>query len=665
MKKDPQKGMQTSFGTVGLGVLILNGMLVLAFLGGMIFPETAWGVSFNDYLESPWKWIVLGVGLFFFSVPYWNQKRLGFLGTETQFPQNPRALLVSLGLTLFVSIPFLFFQMPFDPFGDAATYGKAFENELNEVDHLEYFLSLNVFHFKSGERTILNLAALLINAFDLSYQEAFLLIGRISGLLYVFIVIRTAVRYLNSWQSVALVCSLVIAPSMFIFMGHIEIYAPLFPALAGFFALSLRYLERPGWPLYLLLVFIWFVCIKFHLSSLLLGPALAMLPILALREKDKGKLTMNWKKMSIWVMLPLLIGFLVLYFGILGDYNDTRDPRIESSSFDRIFLPITNPDPPLDRYSLFDIFHLTDFASLLMVWSPLGLLLLLVAVFPFRRSIKWNTGPVMVFGLCLILYTGFFFMINPLLGMPLDVDLMCIPAPILAFFVIALLAKCEKKEAWNWALGPAVGTVVMALPFIFVHTNESALHNRLIDLGKHSYRTYWVGSAGPIMQGFQSKLDTPKVFEKEFSEVLENLKPFAVEGKDTEYAVLVKNFAAYYRLSLGDLRKAEEYHLLAYRYDPALNSNLLGLAEIYTRFGNFKKALPYCRKLVEVGYPDPQQALTFGLEIALRAGDLDLGLVWARQLSQLLPNDGALKTLIYRLETRTELDKILEGFRPR
>ena len=369
--------------------------------------------------------------------------------------------------------------------------------------------------------------------------------------------------------------------------------------------------------------------------------------------------------MTVWIMLPLFIGFLVLYFGILGDYNDTRDPTIEESSFDRIFLPVTNPDPPLDRYSLFDIFHLTDFASLIMVWAPLGILLLLVAIFPFRQSIKWNSPPVLISGLATILYAGFFFMINPLLGMPLDVDLMCIPVPFVVLFVISLLANTKKKEDWNWALGPAIGSVLLALPFIYVHTNEGALNNRLIDLGKHSYRTYWVGAAKPILKGFQSKLDTPELFEEEFSATLENLKPFAVEGKDREYAVLLKDFAAYYRFSRGDLRKAEEYHLAAHRYYPDLPSNMLALAEIYTRFGNFAKALPFCRKLVEIKYPEPQKALLFGLEIALRVDQLDLGLTWAKQLAVILPGDAALKRLIYRLENRTELDKILEGFPPR
>lgn len=647
------------------GILGLIGFGAMVYVMGLIFPDTWWGTNFSGFLPEPWPYIILGVGLICFSLPFWNSRQELAHRIDQNWEKGRRApIWLTAGLIAFLlSIPFLFFDLAFDPYGDAPTYSNLFDSELNKVDHWKLFLSLDIFQFKSGERTVLNLAAILVNQFGLTPEGAFLWIGRVSGFLYIYLVVLMAMKVLKRRLSVLLVGAALISPALVIFMGHFEIYAPLFPALAAFLSLVILFLRNPGWGRLLLSGIFLFVCLKLHLSSILLIPVWLLLILFFLMSKRENFVKrMNWKNLSLWVILPLFALAMVLYFVVLGDYNDSRDPNTDPSSYDRIFLPILSPNAPLDRYNLLGGNHLLDFGNLLLVWSPLAILILLVAVLPLRKKIQWNALPVMALGLCFILYFGFFFLLNPLLGMPIDWDLMAIPSPVLICFVLVILANSESEPGWKWLPGPAIGFAILVLPVAVVHSQEDLLNERYIGNGRHSFRTYWVGSAGFIMKGFQKKLDEPTVFQVEFKETLESIRPFAEMGMDIEYGVLAKNFGAYYRLEVHDQREAEKYHLLADKYHPTLGSNLDGLAQIYIDWKDYQSALPYCNRLVILGYPDRKSSLRRGLEVALRAKDWGKATEWTKSLLKLYPNDPDLTRTLTRLESKTDLDQVLELF---
>lgn len=303
-----------------------------------------------------------------------------------------------------------------------------------------------------------------------------------------------------------------------------------------------------------------------------------------------------------------------------------------------------------------------DFVNLFMIWGPLAILILFVALLPLRKRIQWNSESVLGLGLLFILYFGFFFLINPLLGMPLDWDLMAIPTPILVLFTLSILKESDPEADWKRLFGPAIGLAILVLPTVYVNSQEPLLNERYIGIGKHSFRTYWVGSAGFLMDAYKRKLESPIVFEDEFSELLEELKPFANEGNDIEYAVLAKNFGAYFRLKIQDRKKAEKYHLLADRYDPELASNLEGLAELFRDKRDFPMALGYAKRLVALESTNQKGALRLGLEIALKAKDWNQSIQWIQALLKFYPNDSDLKKALRRLETQTELELILELF---
>lgn len=665
MKKDSSKVKGNPFVIRQTTILALSGLTAMVFVMGMIFPDTWWGTHFASFLPDPWNWVVLGLGLAFFSIPYWDHRQnlASRLDGSWNRPRNIPPWVVNLCFTFLVSLPFLVFTLAFDPYGDAPTHIKAFDNELNTVDHWKLFLNLDIFHFKTGERTVLNLAAILIEQFETTPEGAFAIIGRISGFLYVYIVVSMASRFLKKGVSFLLILLALISPAMPIFMGHIEIYAPLFPTLAGFASLAILYFQKNDWKWIILSVITVFLGLKFHLSTLLLVPLLFLMIVhkMAL-GKEWFQKRINWKNLAIWVLIPLLVGALVLYFFVLGDYNDSRDPNLDPNSYDRIFLPILTPNPPLERYNLFGGNHLLDFGNLIMTWSPLAILILFVALLPLRKKINWNSESVLGLGLLFILYFGFFFLLNPLLGMPLDWDLMAIPTPLLVLFTLSVLKESKSEADWKGLLGPAVGLAILVLPTVFINSQAPLLNERFIGIGKHSFRTYWVGSAGFLMNAYQRKLETPIVFEDEFSVLLEDLKPFANEGNDIEYAVLAKNFGAYFRLKKQNRKLAEKYHLLADKYDPQLSSNLEGLTQLFLEKQDYPAALAYAKRLVALESNDQKGALRLGLEIALKAKDWEQSMQWIQALLKFYPNDADLNKALRRLETQTELDRILELF---
>ena len=169
----------------------------------------------------------------------------------------------------------------------------------------------------------------------------------------------------------------------------------------------------------------------------------------------------------------------MLYFFILKDHVDTRDLNTQVMAFDRLFLPLFSPEPPLDRYNLLSFNHIFDFLSEVLIWSPIALFILLSIILLARKSIDWNTLPVLTSGVTLLLFGGLFFVINPLLSMQLDWDMMAIPAPAFLVFVAVLAKQAERSFDARKLLLTCMAIAILSIPVFAVHAKPIPLSLRL------------------------------------------------------------------------------------------------------------------------------------------------------------------------------------------
>ena len=101
---------------------------------------------------------------------------------------------------------------------------------------------------------------------------------------------------------------------------------------------------------------------------------------------------------------------------------------------------------------------------------------------------------------------------------------------------------------------------------------------------------------------------------------MEQLRPHANESNDKEYANLLWRLAKYYRKTVKDYEKARLYHLEAFKYDPDLVANYIGLMESNYYLNQYEDAYKYSLKLVKYQYPNERQALRIAIECSMLAG---------------------------------------------
>lgn len=646
----------------GWQIGLVSGLLFLPFLLGYLLPDGWWATHFTAFLPSRSGIFCLVLSATLFSLPFWDKRNVmaGLIESAPIKVSSPVVKAVIAGVVF--GIICYAFPLYFDFFGDAPTILPAFEDPSPDTNHWKYFLSLNVFHPRSGERTVLNLVALMMEMLNCEVQTAFSLLGAFAGACYAFFVSLTVSRHINhpAPRLIALL-SFLAAPSALIFMGHVEIYAPLWPVLALSGYLCLEYFKKNEVKYLLWNLPVIFLALKFHPSSLLLALLGGLLFVFhALRKKEGFKKRLNWKWMRLLVILPLFVAAMVVYFGVLGDHRDPRFLGEGVSSYERLFLPLLSPDAPLDRYNLLSPGHLWDYLNLILLWSPLGVGIMITARL-LRKQIDWNKPEILALGLVLLMYMGLFFLVNPLLGMPFDWDLMAIPAPLFGFFALVLIAETQSNPIWRKLTGPALGILILILPMLYVHTRPAALSLRLESMGRHTFRTYWIRSAGDIEAGLSLIKDDPELYTERFKKNIDLLKPDANRFFDLEFAVLAAKLGQHFRKN-KDLVNAQSYHYLAYTYYQELDFNLIGLIECAYFDKNFERALPYCQTLIRLKYPSEQKALAIGVELALRASDVAGAHYWVRQYRKSWPDDPAFRELDEGLQQRRNLNELIAIF---
>lgn len=628
--------------------IILIGFIV-TYCCGLIFPDYWWSTHFIAFIPLFFQIIILVIilGLLF---KMYRIDSVSDLGKER--------VLINFRSISVISVVFMFFALAFamvhDFYGDAYKF-NAYLDKIPPV--IPKGTNEKFFTYKltpwAGEGTILAMVTYLAYYLQVTYKTAFLIFDTIFGGLFVFTWLHFINRFvtINKWK-IILGLAGVTAPFLLVFFGHIEIYAPILFIELLWLYLAFLYIKTEKKQVLWLLIVVLLISLKLHSISILCIPALLIL----LWKHYKGEYP-NWKYIGRFIITPIFIIGAIIYFFILEDHIDGRSLQGTALAFDHIFLPLFSPDAPLDNYNLLSFNHFFDFFSVFFLWSPIALLLLIFFIVLKRKVINWNAPEILISGLSLFLYVMFFFVINPLLSLPIDWDLFSLPAPFLLVFVAAIAIQLEAEISSRKVLYAANILVVLSLPIFIVHQSQESISRRLESVAVRNYTTYYEWTAKTIDNAFS--LDGVYQLNRleRGNAILEKFKPLAQEGIDYEYSALLIDQGRYYLRVRKDPEKAIVLFNSAQKYFPANNAKLL-LLEAHFVLKQYKEAFKVSKELVQLQFPNPKKAMKINIHCGLEAGLYKETYEVSKAYLRNWPGDTTVKEVFQRLSNNDRIGEL-------
>ncbi len=592
------------------------------YLLAVIWPGSWWGLHHVALMPGPWTFLALLIALVLIELPPTQTDRLHLcISRLTSSVPRPGWLIGGLAITAM----FLFYQcaMHDSLYGDAPLFKDRMGLRTTSYDakYLKELLALNFFDLKSGNTTVLSAVRLTSYWTGLTHTQVFRWLGSLSGGLYVWLWLSYVWKYLPGTRLRAGIALMgASAPFLQFFFGYEEIYAPVLLCLTAYLLWLLKYLQKPSMDVLIILIILLLCCLKLHGSSLILIPS-ALLAVYDGRRRvsTDSSPSISWRHLITRVMLPLTAGGLFVYLFVLGDHQDARFLAPDMDAYERLFLPIIPPDPPLDRYTLFHLNHFFDYFNMFFLWSGAALFFLMVVGLNYRHAIRWEAMPVKIMASTLYFYLLLFFAYNPLMSMPMDVDLFSLPGPVLIVTVLALAGQWRGRQP-SMLLGPILALCLLALPVFWVNSDRQMLSHRLEKIGKHVFKTYWIRSAGDIHAGLDLVQDDSIQYLTRYLDVARELGPYALRGGDIEYANLLWKIARHYRTREKNYEEALRYHELARTFDASLAANYVGLMESHYFLRDYRAAYEHSLTLIELQYPTHKQAMRIAIDCGIQAG---------------------------------------------
>ena len=589
-------------------------ILWIAYAIATIWPDSFWGIHHISFLSPILKALYLFSSLLLILA--------GLINIPDFSINNRYKWLLTITTPIICALAYFHFPFAASLTGDAELFRLKLGERTTELYPVffEKLLSLNILHPKTGNTTVLSGIRLMSYYFDISHHNAYRLLGACSGGLFIFIWLTFATKLKLSSSKFAIAAILgVLAPFTQFFFGYEEIYAPAYPVQFAFLVVHVVSYRNPKVRWLQAQLVLGFLCMKFHAVFVLLFPSVFLSIIyLAACKLQLPTKWFSWRNMMLLVLVPITLFGLFTYFFITKDYNDPRFLNGDVNMYERLFLPLLSPVPPLDRYNLVSLNHIADYINMLFHWFGGGLLIAAAAGTLYRNYIRWNRPEIISIGLASILFLMVFFVYNPLMSMPYDYDLFSIPGPVFLMFILLVITSLNESKKLNYLIGPVLGICLLTIPVFQVNASPSALSHRLENVGRHVFKTYWTRSAGDIRGAIEMSNNVDeKILRYEVS--ISNLEPIANVGNDTEYAHLLLELAKLHRTSKGDYLKGLQYHELVKSYDDSLLANYIGLMESNYMLGNYTTAFDYSKVLVENKFPTEQEALRIAIECSYRA----------------------------------------------
>lgn len=554
----------------------------------------------------------------------------------------------------------LIFPIVVDFYGDAYKMHQFLEitpQSIPQKTH-EYFFSYSITPW-AGQNTTYALVTYISYFFQVTYKSGFYILNSIFGSLFVFSWIYFISKYIkiNTWKVILIVTGLS-APFMLNFFGHFEVYSIVLFFTLLWMILAFHQLKTHKKSNIFLLLILLIICIKFHALSLLLLPAYFIL----LWKHFKGNY-LTWKQVKLYIVLPIFIAGAILYFFIFKDHIDTRSLHNNvAMEYDHIFLPLFSPEAPLDKYNLLSLNHIFDYFQEILLWSTIALFLITTILTLFRKQINFNHPTILISSTTLLLYGSLFFVINPLLSMPMDWDLFSLPAPILLMLTVALVKQIEYKVNPRPFLATSLILALLNIPFFLIHTSEKALSQRLENVGIHIYNSYYEWSAQTLERAMSLDNRYEHSKAEHHEQLLQKLQPIAIIGNDREYAKMLTNQGRYNSRIVKDYDKAISYFSQSEEYHETNNNKLLKL-EAYFQSNDYENAYTISKELVKLSYPNEKKAYRVAIHCALETNSFNEAKEFCKYYISHWPDDATIQEAHNRLINNDRVSEIKKLFR--
>ena len=649
-----------------------------AYLLGFIFPEALWAAHNPALLPLPYALVLLILSVLLFSLPF----------IPFQMKHNPLNLgsnRVSTWVILilsFIAVE-LYYQFPIaaDYYGDAYFIRQAVDIEIREWDNrlLSGLLIPELMNTKTGLKTYYAINNFLTWLLGMNGADVSRVFSAVMGGVYVFIWLKFTGMHFQKpgwkWLFGAVGLS---TPLMVVFMGHYETYFLSYTGILVWMAVLGIYFKTKSVKWLIALPFVFIIVLQTHITNWLLFPSMIIAVLWHFNEKKKippfanveSKIEkilpsysgiLSWKGIIVWFLVPAAIVGFVAYFFIYANHDGPR--LFSKEEFENtLFLPLYTDEPaPYDRYNLFSPAHLLDYLNLMFMWGGAALMLLFPALTFLRRKIQWDRPVILASGLSVVLFFTAFFFLNPLLGPATDWDLFATPGIVVMAFLVFIYSGLENELRLRDFAGPVLGLVLLGSTFLFINNSPELLSKHLDHVGRHNFKTYWIGCSTLITGGTRIAGDADTQTEK-LESIIQDLEPYAVLGNDKEYANLLVEQGRNYRNFYDDDATALGYFEWATEYSPLLGRNIYYLAITQFELGNTEKALEYARKLVEMKYQPYKRTLKIALHIALAASEYQDAANYAVTYLNRWQDDEIIAEIEERLRTGDRIDSLVELF---
>ncbi len=639
------------------------GLIFFSFyLIGTFNPDNWWGTHFLAFFPTPFKYSLLTFGAFLVLSSFsnvWEKYLKKIVGTK-----KLSAFIIIPLITILMGFAFYLFPIFEDHYGDSFEYDGMLGVVISSISDV----SLNpLFSFdinpSAGRLNMSALVNLISYTFQINYYQVFVAIGILCGSLFAFFWLLFVHRNIQNtlWKTILAIAGLT-APALQIFFGHVEMYAPTFLILEAWMILLITAIEtRRKWILYLLIP-LTFIGLKIHQTVLLLIPI--WLIVFLAQTKATSKFTekiFSLKGITVYILAPIFALGLILYFFILGEYNDPR--TLEGAhDFERIFLPIVSPAPPLDRYNLQSFNHIFDFFNAILLWSPVALIVIIGIVIGHKNKVNWEKPSILMVILALVLYTGFFFAVNPLLSMPIDWDLFVIPTPLLLILAALVVREVEDKKVPAFRLFPiAIAMALLSSSFFITNAFRYPYSQRLESLSIRIFKTYHIW-ADRYLRHAVNLDSSPLNSIKRNEAVIAQLRPYALVGKDLHYAQMLYDNALRHININKDIRTANNYLLEASQYFPGHKSITLYLMQTNFQLGKFKNAYENALQLSELKHLSEEKSLEMLIHCALAAELYDQAEAHSSSYLELAADDSTIVEVHQRLVNKDNVEQLVNLF---
>ncbi|QGY44307.1 hypothetical protein GM418_11755 [Maribellus comscasis] len=630
------------------------------YILGALFPDKWWSTHFVFFLSENSRFLILGGALVIPLVFYYGRLVLNKDTGEALL--NIKHTYLYLVLSLFVGLLMYYFPMVFDYYGEAVKL-QGFLNIVPES--IPPGTNDALFSFRlspwAGQNTILSIVTYIAFWTGSTYQNAFFLLNAFTGGLFAFLWFCFIDYYFrrNSTRFILQVAGL-ISPFLLLFFGHIEIYGPVFLFNLFWLITFIIYLKRRQ-PAYLVILGILLLfCLKLHAVALLFLPAYILIILNYYKKAIKTEINFfTWRVASVYVLLPVFLIGTFVYFFVFKDHVDERQLQYTVAEYDRIFLPLISPEPPLDKYNMLSWNHIFDYFNEMFLWSPGILFLLLAAAIFFRKKINFNQPELILTGITLILFVSLFFVVNPLLSMQMDWDLFLMPVPALLVFGVVIFKQTEDDLTKASVSGIVVALGILSLPIFVVHNSEEKLANRTEKIGLYIYKTYYEWSGQTLELAWKHVKEDKDEFKSRRMTVIGRLKTFAIPGKDYEMARIIANEAMFETRVNNNpaegLKLARESKYYFTNYNKAL---LFELESLFL-MGKYNEAYQVGLNLLDIAYPSREKALRILVHCALEAEMYQQALVQSENyIKEFNPEDKLIKRVYSRLKTNDNIGEL-------